>query len=178
MRPIFNKTALHSPDVHCITFADDFNIIGPPADALRAYEEFLRLCNADGSIELNNKKKFMYYFHKKTLPVGFVQKTEALGFEWVKSKAIILGAPVGIDDQDVEEVTVETIQKYTPFFDRLQHHEMSEVIADQLLRKCGVPCPGYIARTVAPHRTQLATSIFDRWIEEAYVNRHEFSVKD
>ena len=52
---------------------------------------------------------------------------------------------------------------------------MPEVIADQLLRKCGVPCPGYIARTIASHRTKLATSIFDRWVEEAFVSKHGFS---
>lgn len=178
MRPIFNKTALHSADVHCVAFADDFNIIDPPAAALKAYREFLRLCKADGSIELNKKKKFMYYFHTKPLPNGFLQETEALGFEWVKNKGIILGAPTGFDDHDVEEVTVEIIQKYTPFFERLQHHEMPEVIADQRLRKCGVPCPGYIARTVAPHRTQLSTSISDRWFEEAYVNKHKFTRED
>ena len=55
---------------------------------------------------------------------------------------------------------------------------MPEVIADQLLRKCGVPCPSYIARTVAPHRTELATSIYDRWVEEAYINKHEFTSTD
>ena len=90
-------------------------------------------------------------------------------------EAIILGVPVGSDDVDVEDTSVETIQKYTPFFERLQHEAMPGVIAGQLLRKCGVPCVGYLARTVAPHRTRLATSIFDRWVEESYKNKNGFN---
>lgn len=100
---------------------------------------------------------------------------EELELKWENEAAIILGAPVGLDDQAVEDLATDTIQKYTTFFDRLLHDGMPEVVADQLLRRCGVPCTNYLTRVVAPSRMGTPTKIFDGWVEDTYTTKHYFS---
>ena len=65
MKEIFTEVARTSPDVHALAIADDFTIIGPPSDALRAYRKFVELCDADGSVTLNKKKSFFLLFPRR-----------------------------------------------------------------------------------------------------------------
>ena len=75
------KLLLVHQNTHLVAIADDLRIIGSPTDALVAYLKFEKLCKEDGSIVLNNSKKYLYYFHDRVLPKDFIATTEKLGLE-------------------------------------------------------------------------------------------------
>ena len=88
----------------------------------------------------------------------------------------MLGEPVGSSNTVVEEMAVEIVGKYLNLFQRIQHVDMPEVTADQILRQCGVPSINYLTRVVAPQRIRKAAEIFDGWVLKAYVKKHEIPV--
>ena len=53
---------------------------------------------------------------------------------------------------------------------------MPEVTADQMLGQCGVPSIYYLTRVVAPGRIKKAAEMFDGWVMEAYVKKHDIPV--
>ena len=99
----------------------------------------------------------------------------SLGFEVVTTVAKVLGAPVGICDQAVEELAAKIIQKYVILFERLKHQKMPAAIADVILRTCGVPCMGYLTRVVAPARLTAATKMFDECVLSTFLSKHSIS---
>ena len=70
------------------------------------------------------------------------------------------------------------MQKYAIIFERLLHEGMPSVIADHILRTCGVPCIGYLTRVVAPSRMETASVIFDNWVETTFRKKHSFTASE
>ena len=84
-----------------------------------------------------------------------------------------LGAPIGVDDEEVKKILNEIVQKYLTLFMRLRHDKMTETTADLVLRSCGVPCISYVLRCVSPARTEEVAKMFDKWVLDAYVMKHD-----
>ena len=63
----------------------------------------------------------------------------------IHRKAVkVLGAPIGVDDDEVKKILKEIVQKYLTLFMRLRHDKMTETTADLVLRSCGVPYISYV----------------------------------
>ena len=82
------------------------------------------------------------------------KRVEALELKVYNKAVKVLGAPIGVDDAEVDRLLTEKVSEYFALFERIQHKEMHEVTADQILRTCGVPSISYLLRCVAPARTR------------------------
>ena len=56
---------MENKNIFAIAIMDDFYILGPPKEVIRAYTFFAKQCAADGSLELNFKKGKLIYLHQK-----------------------------------------------------------------------------------------------------------------
>ena len=85
----------------------------------------------------------------------------------------VLGAPIGVDDKEIMKIIKDIVHKYLTLFMRLRHDKMTEATADQVLRSWGVLCISYVLRCVSPARTEEVTKMFDKWVLDAYVMKHD-----
>ena len=66
----------------------------------------------------------------------------------IKTATILLGAPIGRDQEQVVQLAKQIIEEQQPFFDRLTHPAMTLQCALLLLRSSGIPRFNYLARVV------------------------------
>ena len=172
MKAIYEEVQKLVPGIRAIAIMDDFYMVGKPAEVLEAYEHFDRLCKLDGSLFLNRSKGKYISFQKEQMEPKLSSKVEALELKVYNKAVKVLGAPIGIDDAEVDRLLTEKVNEYFALFERIQHKKMTEVTADQILRTCGVPSISYLLRCVAPARTRKVAQLFDAWVLGAYKTKH------
>jgi len=161
------------PNVRTVAIVDDFYIVGPPEDVIKGYEEFEKLCIADGSLDLNRTKGKFLYFHPKELPAPVSKKIIDLGLTLKNKAAKVLGAPLGVDPFHMLKLTGEIVDKYQILFQRITDIRLPVFAADQILRLCGVPSLNYLTRVVPPAILKEAAQKFDGWATLSYSKKHE-----
>ena len=151
---------------------DDYYILGPPEEILKAYGSFARRCQSDGSLSLNFDKGKFIYFHKNGLGKDILEKAKTLSLK-IKTKAVkILGAPVGIEKKSVSDLAVKDTQKYKIILERLQNENLPDYVTDPILRIGGTPSFNYLSRVVPPENLKEAAILFDSWSRDTFLVKH------
>ena len=146
--------------VKCYAVLDDVRLAGPPellADCVARLQSQLE----PSQLTLNPSKSERFWFHTSALPSSLLD----LQFRLVNKAAIVLGAPVGVDDSSINDLLVKDTHNYHErFFNTLLspllHHQ--EVFL--LLRYCMLPKLTHLMRTVRPHWLHTTTQQFDQLI--------------
>ena len=127
---IFEQTEIENKKVFSIAIMDDYYILGPPKEVLKAYRSFADRCQKDGSLKLNFDKGKLIFFHKKGLDEKILGEAKKL-FLKVKTKSVkILGAPIGMDKKLVSDLAVEITSKYKVMFDRLKNEKLPDYVTE------------------------------------------------
>jgi hypothetical protein len=140
-----------------VAVQDDFYILGPPTEAMKAWDNFVGQCTADSGISVNKKKTMALVPEQKWVPAF-----EQLGIE-VKTELIpALGGVVTRDDGIASNwLRRESESKHESMFRLLVDKHMPSQIAFILLRMCMIPLANYWARTNRPSRTKMMAREFD-----------------
>ena len=164
-----NEALLATPTAIPIGYADDINGVGPPREVVKFRNELQRIFRRE-NIVFNADKDLFTYLHADSSPLPQLV-TSAIPPNIVAEKiSMILGVPIGQDDEAISRFCVSQVEKHIPFFDVPIHPLLSPQHAFLLLRLCGIPRMNYLARTVYPGRLSAAAALFDKLAMGAAAN--------
>ena len=109
---------------------------------------FEKSCKEDGSLELKYSKWKFLYLCRENLHQNTIDICNSIILKIFRKAAKVLGAAIGSSSVDVVTLTAKIIRKYDILFTRLQHKGLSNVAADHILRKCGIPSLNYLSRVI------------------------------
>ena len=112
MKAIYEEVQKLVPGIRAIAIMDDFYMLGKPDEVLEAYEHFARLCKLDGSLFLNRSKGKYISFHKEQMDQRVGKRVEALELKVYNKAVKVLGAPIGVDDAEVDRLLTEKVNIY------------------------------------------------------------------
>ena len=95
-----------------------------------------------------------------------------MGLKIFRNAVSVLGAPIGSSAPHVISLATEILKKYNILFELLLHEGLSNIGADHILRKCGVPSMNYLTRVVPPHFLQQASVDFNATALKTYKTKH------
>ena len=148
----------------------DFYIVGPPDDAVEGYKYLEELCIKDVSLMLKKSKCKLLHFHWPDFPEKSQSAAKSLTLKVVTKITKVLGAPIGAEDADVTEMSIQIIDKYHKLFDRFMDDMLFAFVMTQILRMFGFLSVNYLTRVVHPKLLQQAAVVFDSGIREAYLH--------
>ena len=139
------------------TKADDTHFVGPSdGEAVtRAVKAFTKECAARG-LMTKGSKGLLLNFSKAELHKDTVEYTRSEGIPINCEAAVLIGAPMGPNREEVARLAQKEIGKGKRFFESLAHPEMPAVIGDRMLRAAGIPRPNYL-QGGPPFRIQGST---------------------
>ena len=175
MRQVLAKVAAQA-DVQLYGFFDDLNVVGAPAEVLKAFDALRTDLLPAVSLTCNTDKSHFAYFHDDTAPLMRSQR-EALAehnvhfhHSWVS----VLGAVVGKDEAAIVEgvsLTFGDDEGRSAFFRRVQSDALHFNSAMLLLRQCGVPQFNYLLRCTPPSCIAQQAAEFDEQLLRAAADR-------
>ena len=175
-----------SSDVAALAIHDDFNIVGKPESALKAYLNFVSLAQSQGLTIQKSKCCYLLPENQQLVSSSVIDALEAEGLMNVSESHLqLLGAAIS-SNNDVEE-TNESIQDWTynvaitkneRFFSLLTHRDMPVQIGFRLLCKSGLPRLSYLCRVMPPHIMKESVNAFDNLIQRTLMKMFNLSSSD
>jgi len=150
VQPLYEAALRCAPDCNGFSIQDDFTIVGPAEQVMRAYEYLKQHAQTDLGLELVTEK--CQVFLPQTLPVESV----ALVQKMCTDRGLPCSAQMeslGVMFGPAASVTAHcdaAVANSEHFFACVSHPAMPVQTAALLLRYCGVPKLGYLARTTHP----------------------------
>jgi hypothetical protein len=158
-------------DVTLYCFFDDLNVVGTPAEVMKAFAALQTLLPSV-SLQCNTAKSQFTYFHSDTAPLHrsvldtLAQHDISLHEQWVE----VMGAVVGQDEAAIRAGVAATLaddSKSAAFFRRLVLEGVSLRCAMLLLCKCAVPQYNYLLRCLPPTCIAEQADVFDAQVLHA-----------
>jgi hypothetical protein len=165
MREVLTKVTARA-DVQLYAFFDDLDVVGPPAEALKAFDVLRTELLPSVSLECNTSKSHFAYFHDDTAPLLRSQRQSLAQHDvhfpgsWVP----VVGAVVGRDDAAIVDGITRLLSEdagSSAFFRRVQSDALHLNSAMLLLRQCGVPQLNYLLRCTPPSCVADQAAAFD-----------------
>ena len=165
MREVLSKVAERA-DVQLYGFFDDLNVVGAPAEVLKAFDALRSDLLPAVSLTCNTSKSHFAYFHEIEAPLmrsqrlALAEHNVEVHNNWVH----VLGAVVGKDEAAIiDGITVVLGDGgcSTAFFRRVQSDVLHFNSAMLLLRHCGVPQLNYLLRCTPPSCIAHQAAAFD-----------------
>jgi len=167
VQPLYERALQQAPACKGVSIQDDFTLVGPAEQVMAAYDYILGHAHEFG-LELRVEKCQVF------VPPGSLDAVGSLPAEAHPAVAACqarhlqhhtsmeaLGVMYG-DDAEIEAHSEAAASSSESFLAALKHPEMPIQMAYSLLRYCGVPRLGFLARTTHPDRLDAAARRFDR----------------
>ena len=148
LRPVLEELNKKFPNVRVLSIIDDVNLGGSPSEVVQAGLLFVELASKIGYTVRFGKCK-MLWFHDTPLPADATDQLRNWGVPVVRDATIILGVPVGRDQDKMRKLVTAIVDESTEFFGRLLHHRLGVQEAMLLLRMSGNARLGYAQRTTS-----------------------------
>lgn len=162
VQPLYEAALEGSPDCHGFSIQDDFTIVGPADQVMRAYDYLKQHAHTDLGLELVTAK-CQVYIPPTVLPDHLAEihaecgqrslrhatNMESLGVMFGSEEAVRAHCNTAVDDSE-------------HFFRCVSHPAMPAQTAAILLRHCAIPKLGYLARTTLPEHLLEPAQRFDR----------------
>jgi hypothetical protein len=167
MRDVFTKV-VEEANVEIYGFFDDINIVGNPAEVMKALTALQRLL-PEVSLTCNTSKSHFAYFQDDSAPLmRHIRETLAhhnieYHSEWVE----LVGAVVGKNEAAITTglaAVLDADDGTVAFFRRLQLDELPTNDTMQLLRQCAVPKMTYLLRCTPPPCIDERADAFDHQV--------------
>ena len=142
LRPVLEELNKKFPNVRVLSIIDDVNLGGPPSEVVQAGLLFVELASKIGYTVRFGKCK-MLWFHDLALPADVAHQLGVWGVPVVRDACIILGVPVGRDENKMRQLVTAIVDESAEFFERLLHHRLGVQEAMLLLRLSGNARLGY-----------------------------------
>jgi hypothetical protein len=174
MKPIYDR-AVESDEtgsLSSVAFLDDCTLIGRPDERLLRAFEVLRTSAREGGLEVNLSKTKFLWLHEPThdgeLPPEMVARLSEMEMEIVRGATMLLGAPVGTDEDKMKAMVMKVVEEQQLFFSRLKSCLMPTQEALILLRVCALPRLNHLCRTTPPRVLYQAAAAFDKLMYETF----------
>ncbi|MDR3401982.1 MAG: reverse transcriptase domain-containing protein [Chthoniobacter sp.] len=163
VQPLYEAALRESPSCNGFSIQDDFTIVGPSAEVMRAYDYLLSHAHAELGLELVTSKCQVYLPPTIVCPsiCASIQaqcRTRSLSYD---TKMESLGVMFG-PDADVRAHCESAVDGSSHFFECISHPAMPVQTASLLLRYCALPKLGYLARTTRPELLLESARRFDQ----------------
>jgi Reverse transcriptase (RNA-dependent DNA polymerase) len=169
VQPLYERSLEGSPDCNGFSIQDDFTIVGPAAQVMRAYDYLLAHAHAELGLELVTSKCQVYL----PPPVAACARTAAGIRDQCRTRGLShdthmesLGVMFG-PEAAVRAHCEAAVDASTHMFECLTHPAMPTQTASLLLRYCALPRLGYLARTTHPDILLEPARRFDRMALQA-----------
>jgi hypothetical protein len=161
VQPLYAGAKAQTQHCQAISIQDDLTLVGPADEVLKAFDYIQKEAPALG-LALQTHKCKVYLppelqDEQEIRTVG--EECDTRGLKCHR-KIEALGVTFGTDT-DIEAHCAEIVESHRGFFAALTHPEMPKQVAFSLLRYCGLPRLGYLARTVPPNQLKNAAREFD-----------------
>jgi len=153
---------------HGVSIQDDLSIIGPADEVMKVYDYILQHAASEFSLELCIEKCQVYIpttVNDSTSIIDMCRARKLHHDDHMESLGVMYGS-----DEQVEQYCEKSVSDSELFFRALTHPEMPAQIASSLLRYCGIPRLGYLARTAHPDRLHTAAKRFDQLTLDTLLN--------
>jgi hypothetical protein len=168
VQSLYERALAAAPACKAISIQDDFTIVGPADEVMAAYDYIFAHAHEFG-LKLR-ADKCQVYIPPSTAQSISQQSGEAIAHvrELCMQRALqqresmeALGVMYGTD-ADIERHCDAAVDESDFFFQAICHKEMGTQMAFSLLRYCGIPKLGFLARTTHPDRIDEAARRFDQ----------------
>lgn len=162
VQPLYERALKEALRCKGISIQDDLNIVGPAAEVMAVYDYILAHANEFG-LELVPNKCQVFLPDVGGATEDLHRLTDQCAERGIQLSDSMesLGVMFGFDE-DIEAHAEAAVTASESFFAALSHEEMPVQTAFSLLRYCGLPRLGYLARTTHPERLDNAAQRFDQ----------------
>lgn len=172
MKLIYDK-AVESDTTNSVTsvaFLDDCTLIGLPDERLLKAFEVLKSVASEGGLEVNLSKTKFLWLHETGIPLpeDLERKLEEMGTQIERGATMLLGAPIGTDEQKMKQLVMKGLDEQKQFFDRLKSSSLPIQEALIMLRVCALPRLNFFCRTTPPRILYPAAVAFDQLMYETF----------
>lgn len=105
--------------------------------------------------------------------MALISEAEDLQLKLQTKVAKILGAPIGLGQNNVSNLAISITQIYKTMFVHLKDKRLPYYVTDQILRMCGSPSLNYLSRVVPSNFMRKAAILFDGWARDRFVDRQK-----
>ena len=161
VQPLYEAALRESPDCNGFSIQDDFTVIGPVTQVMRAYDYLKAHAHADLGLELATAKCQVYLpptleAEQHPAVIAMCESRQLPHATHMGSLGVMFGPPMRIEDHC--DAAVDASEH---FFACVSHPAMPAQTAALLLRYCAIPKLGYLARTTHPEQLLAPSRRFD-----------------
>ncbi|MDR3736561.1 MAG: hypothetical protein P4L10_13640, partial [Acidobacteriaceae bacterium] len=163
VQPLYEAALRESPDCNGFSIQDDFTIVGPSAQVMRAYDYLKSHAQIELGLELVTAKCQVYLPPTIVCPVTTASIHARCHSRHLShgTKMESLGVMFG-PDASVRAHCESAVDGSAHFFECISHPAMPVQTASLLLRYCALPKLGYLARTTQPELLLESSRRFDQ----------------
>jgi hypothetical protein len=172
VQPLYVAALREAPTCQGFSIQDDFTIVGPYEEVMRAYDFLEAHAQQELGLELVTRKCQVY------MPPTTLASAEAVDNIRAECTRRDLALDIKMESLGVmlgNEAAISAhcqaaVDASTKFFERVSHYSLPVQTASLLLRYCGVPKLGYLARTTHPAHLLVHARRFDQMALEAQMS--------
>ena len=163
VQPLYSELQETNPSVRLAAFHDDLTLVGEPNELLNATLQLNTLAK-HYHLELQPSKCSFIYFHQDLLPVSrsILQRFDDLNIPFVNDATVILGAPIGKDEESVTSAAKSIIIEQCKIFQKLQNQHIPAQHALYMMRISSCHKLDYLLRCLGPVVMQDFARNFDK----------------